>query len=193
LNSSYFGNYTLKKCWNWHNEVQTRFFANDALNDGFLIRNGIGYNLNEDNNNILLGYAWIGGFDATPHREHRIYQQYITKQRFGPIFVLHRYRFEQQIFPSHFQVRLRYFLAVNYSLNKPSVTKGAIYLSAYNEIFLKPATRSLDRNRLYGGIGYAFTDEIKVEASLLHQAVNEHNQYLFQVVLFKTFGFDKQR
>lgn len=190
---AYFGNFTLKNNWNWHNEVQTRFFEEASLTHSFLIRNGIGLNLNENNNNVLLGYAWIGGFHQSPHMEHRVYQQYITKQRFGPIFLLHRYRAEQQFFPSKFQLRFRYFLAINYALNKPEVSQGAFYLSLYNEFFFKPTTRTFDRNRLYGGLGYAITDEIKIEGALLHQAINENNHYLFQIVLFKTFGFDKQR
>ena len=190
---AYFGNYTIKKCWNWHNEVQTRFTTDEELSNNLLIRTGIGHNLNEENNNVLLGYAWIGKMESSPHVEHRIYQQFITKQRFGPVFMLHRYRLEQQFFSSDFQLRFRYFLAVNYALNKAEVNKGAIYLSAYNEFFLKPKHRSFDLNRLYGGLGYAITDEIKVEMAYLRQTHSERNQNIFQVVVFKTFGFDKQR
>ena len=53
----YFGNQKINNRWNWHNEVQYRNynFAGDL--EQLLLRTGIGYNLTENNNNVLLGFA----------------------------------------------------------------------------------------------------------------------------------------
>lgn len=55
----YFGNNKISKKLNWHNEIQYRNF--DAIGDleQLLIRTGIGYDLTENNNNVLLGYGFI--------------------------------------------------------------------------------------------------------------------------------------
>ena len=51
----YFGNQKINKKWNWHNEVQYRNynFAGDLQQ--LLLRTGIGYNLTENNSNVLMG------------------------------------------------------------------------------------------------------------------------------------------
>jgi len=86
----YFGDKKLSKRWNWHHEVQYRNFNFIGDTDQLLLRTGIGYNLTENNNNIHLGYGFIynepyiqNTNDKTSSIEHRIYQQFITRQSFG--------------------------------------------------------------------------------------------------------------
>ena len=55
----YFGNQKINNKWNWHNEVQYRNFNFMGDLSQLLVRTGIGYNLTENNNNILLGYGFI--------------------------------------------------------------------------------------------------------------------------------------
>src|SRR5215468_8602340 len=55
----YFGNQAMNKKWNWWNEVQYRNYNFIGDLQQLLIRTGIGYNLSESNNNVLLGYAFI--------------------------------------------------------------------------------------------------------------------------------------
>jgi hypothetical protein len=116
----YFGNQAINKKWNWWNEVQYRNynFAGDLQQ--LLLRTGIGINLTENNNNLLLGYGfirsenYIAGTDKkSAVNEHRLYQQFITRQQFGRAFIQHRYRIEERFLPSDFQWRFRYFLSVN--------------------------------------------------------------------------------
>jgi hypothetical protein len=61
----YFGNKQINKKWNWWHEAQYRSY-NVLLNDEeqLLLRTGIGYNLSENNNNLLLGYAFV---QSTPY------------------------------------------------------------------------------------------------------------------------------
>ena len=55
----YIGSKKINDRWNWHHEVQYRNY--DAIGDleQLLLRTGVGYNLTENNNNVLLGYGYI--------------------------------------------------------------------------------------------------------------------------------------
>jgi phenylalanyl-tRNA synthetase beta subunit len=55
----YIGNKKVNSKWNVHNEVQYRNY--DAIGDleQLLLRTGVGYNLSENNHNLLLGYAQL--------------------------------------------------------------------------------------------------------------------------------------
>lgn len=139
----YFGNKKIDNRWNWHHEVQYRNFNFIGDTEQVLIRTGLGYNLTENNNNILLGAAFIysepylaNSDTKTSFNEHRIYQQFITRQTFGAVSLQHRYRFEQRFFEQDFRLRLRYFIGLNVALNRKQMMDKAVYLSAYNEIFI---------------------------------------------------------
>ena len=118
----YFGNNKISKKLNWHNEIQYRNFDAGGDLEQLLIRTGIGYDLTENNNNILLGYGfilskpYING-EKTDNIEHRIFQQYITKQKFGRFNIQHRYRLEERFLEVDFRMRFRYFLGFNIPIN----------------------------------------------------------------------------
>lgn len=121
----YFGDKKINRNWNLHHEVQYRNFNMLGDTEQLLLRTGIGYNLTENNNNLLLGYAFIysepyiiGTENKIKINEHRIYQQYITRQTFGRFLLQHRYRFEQRFFEDDFNVRFRYFISINININK---------------------------------------------------------------------------
>ena len=95
----YFGNQPLNNKWNVWNEVQYRNYNFVGDLQQFLIRTGVGYNLSENNNNVLMGYAYVYSenyFDKSDVKlsseEHRIYQQFLTRQNFTPFAIQHRYR-----------------------------------------------------------------------------------------------------
>jgi len=192
----YFGNQKINKNWNWHNEIQYRNYDFIGDTNQLLLRTGIGYNLTENNNNVLLGYAFVNTQKYIPNsdqkqesNEHRIFQQFITKQNFGRFFVLHRYRFEERFFKDDFQVRLRYFLNLNIPINKKTLDKNAIYLSAYNEIFVNTEKPLYDRNRIYAALGFVINKNFKVEAGVMSQILEESNRNQFQIVIFNNLPF----
>jgi hypothetical protein len=163
----YFGNQKINNKWNWHNEVQYRNFNFMGDLSQLLVRTGIGFNLTENNNNILLGYGFINSQkylsnsnEKVGTNEHRVFQQFITRQNFNKVFLQHRYRIEERFLPNDFQMRFRYFLGINIPINKPRLEKNAYYFSAYNEIFINAQQNIFDRNRLYGAIGYIFNKNI---------------------------------
>ena len=192
----YFGNQKVNKNWNWWNEVQYRNynFAGDLQQ--LLLRTGVGYNLTENNNNVLLGYAFINSQRYLPNadekiatNEHRIYQQFITRQSFGKVFMQHRYRVEQRFLPDDFQTRFRYFLSFNIPVNNKTLTDKTMYASAYNEIFINTQNSIFDRNRLYGGLGYVLSQNFRVEAGFMAQTLENTNRNQFQIILFNSLPF----
>lgn len=173
----YFGNKQINQKWNWHHEVQYRNY--DAIGDleQLLIRTGFGYNLSEKNDNVLLGYGYIlsenyipGTDNKVSVNEHRIYQQFQTWHKVGSVKLTHRYRFEQRfIEDSDFRMRVRYFLSLNIPLHKTEDNTNQWFLSAYNEIFLNTESSVFDRNRIYGGIGYRVSKNLRFELGYMSQ------------------------
>ena len=194
----YFGNQKINSRWNWHSEVQYRNynFAGDL--EQLLIRTGIGYNLTPNNNNILLGYGYIlskpyiaGTDEKREVKEHRIYQQYITRQQFGRLYLQHRYRIEERFIEDDFKVRFRYFLAANLALTKKTLEPGTLYLSAYNEIFINDLSPVYDRNRVYGALGYCLGKHFRLELGGMTQLLENRKRTQFQVVLFNNLPLGK--
>lgn len=192
----YFGNQKINNRWNLHSEVQYRNynFAGDL--EQLLLRTGIGYNLTENNNNILLGYAYIhsepyvaGTDEKLSTNENRIFQQFITKEKFGRVNIQHRYRFEQRFIGDDFKMRLRYFLSLNVPINKNTMDKNAVYASAYNEIFINTEANYFDRDRIYGGLGYCFNKNFKVEAGVMTQILSNSSRTQFQIMFFNSLPF----
>ncbi len=190
----YIGNKTINEKWNWHNEVQYRNY--DAIGDleQLMLRTGIGYNL-APRNNFLMGYAYIrsenyveGSDDKTSTDEHRIFQQYISKNNTGTIKTQHRYRFEQRFIENQkIKLRFRYFLGFQLPLKKKLLEDKTYYISAYNEVFLNTKGGVFDRHRVYGGIGYKFNASLRLEAGYMHQFFEHGGRDQLNILAFVNF------
>lgn len=191
----YFGNHQLNQHWNWHHEIQYRNYNAIGDLEQLLIRTGIGRNLTENNNNLLLGYGYIlsenylgqGQESKATVVEHRVYQQFITRQTIGRLSVQHRYRFEQRFVASDFRLRFRYFLSLNLPLYLRGMAENSLYLSAYNELFIDTSEVPFDRNRLYGGVGYRFSKHVKIELGYMNQFFGRDSRDQINVISFINF------
>ena len=172
----YIGSKKLNQKWNIHNEIQYRNYNFIGDLEQLLLRTGLGYTFNESKNNVLLGYGYIlsenytgNGSEKVTVNEHRIFQQFIAKQRIARVKLSHRYRFEQRFVESDFKLRFRYFLGINIPLSKEEKDKSSYYISLYNEIFLNSKSAVFDRNRLYAGLGYQINKSTKLEVGYMNQ------------------------
>lgn len=95
---------------------------------------------------------------------------------------------EQRFLQDDFRMRLRYFLALNYPLNKEKLEKNAVYLSAYNEIFLNTEPRIFDRNRIYGGLGYSFSKNTRLELGYMNQSLENKNTNQMMITLINNIN-----
>ncbi|MDH5032691.1 DUF2490 domain-containing protein [Chryseobacterium cucumeris] len=192
----YFGNNRISKKLNWHNEIQYRNF--DAVGDleQLLIRTGIGYDLTENNNNVLLGYGFIlsqpyVNGEKKENIEHRIFQQYITKQKFGRFYLQHRYRLEERFLEDDFRMRFRYMLGVNIPITQKEMLPKTLYASVYNEIFLHFDSPVFDRNRVYGALGYVINKNMRIEAGYMNQIQENRNRGQIQIGFYNNIPFTK--
>ena len=185
----YIGNKQLNEKWNLHHEVQYRNY--DAIGDleQLLLRTGLGYTFGESKKNILLGYGYILSENYNSEmdlkksvNEHRIFQQFISKQKLGKLKLSHRYRFEQRFVESDFKMRVRYFLGVNVPISSEEENK--YYFSAYNELFLNTKSKLYDRNRLYGGFAYHLNKKVRLELGYMNQFFNEGRRDQLNIFTF---------
>ena len=190
----YIGNKKVKGQWNWHHEIQYRNYNVVGDLEQLLIRTGIGYNLTEDNNNVLLGYGFIRAENYRKEsdtkstvNEHRIFQQFITKQKINRVSLQHRLRFEQRFFGEAHKLRLRYFLGFGLPLNRKELIEKTFYLSAYNEVFLNIQESIFDRNRLFGGLGYKLNSKVRFELGYMNQFLSRGNRDQVNLLLLVNF------
>lgn len=192
----YFGTGKINAKWSIWAETQYRNYNFVGDLEQFLVRTAAMYQVAEGAS-ISQGYAFVlsNPYDAQGDRfttiEHRPYQQLLLRQRFGRVYLAHRYRVEERILEDDFRLRFRYFFSINYCLNKPSLEKGAVYLAAYDEIFLHTDKPLYDRNRLYGSVGYVFSPNLRMEAGIMGQMLEKRTRSQLQIVLHHNFQLGK--
>lgn len=185
--------------WQFQNDIQYRTFNFHTDMEQLMLRGGFGYNLTKDNNNLLQGYALIRSGrlgeepaeDENHFNEHRLYQQFITRQQFGRFYISHRYRVEERFLPSDFKIRFRYFLNVKATLSNKKMTDKTIYAAFYNELFINGQGVLFDRNRLFAAMGYAFTPSARLEIGVMSQIYQKSHRPQLQIGFFKTFDLGK--
>jgi len=194
----YFGNQAINKKWNWYNEVQCRNYNFIGDLEQLVLRTGIGYNLTENNNNVLLGFVYIysepyilGTDQKTSNNTYTIFQQFITRQNFGRVFILHRYRIEERFLPDHFRMRFRYFLSLNIPVTGKTMAPKTLYVSAYNEIFLNGETPVFNQDRVFGALGWVINKNLRTELGVMTQIFENRNKNQLQIVFFNNIPFKK--
>ena len=190
---SFIGNKKLNSKFDWHHEAQYRNYNFIGDLEQLLLRTGIGYNLSDQNNNVLVGYGFIrsepyleGSNEKVRIDEHRIYQQFIQKQAFSRFALQHRIRFEQRFIESDFRMRFRYALAASIPLNAGGLP-SRFNLSTYNEIFLNTSDNAFDRNRIYAGVGCTISAHVRSEVGLMNQSTSSTSRNQFVISTFWSF------
>lgn len=190
----YFSDHPINEKWNWWTEAQFRNYDVGDVQQ-VLLRTGIGINLSENNDNLLLGYGYIysenyiSDTQQINNVEHRIYQQYIHKHNLGKLSLQHRLRWEERIIEDDFKMRGRYFLSLNYPLSQKAFAPKTFYLSAYNEIFLVPYEETYERNRIYGALGFVFSKNLKMELGIMNQSTKNASRNQLQLVINHSLPF----
>ena len=174
----------------------------DVLGDleQLLLRAGVTYSPNA-NVKLTLGYGNITtgefGDSNETSSESRIYQEALLPHKISDrIYLKHRFRYEQRwVENQDFRTRYRYNIFLNIPLNQPNLGKNSIYLAFYNELFINGQkdigngrrVELFDRNRLYGALGFAIKDNLKVQAGFMEQTLNNSSKGQLQLSLHHSF------
>jgi Protein of unknown function (DUF2490) len=204
--------------WGVHTEAQFRRARAGLAWQQLLLRPGLNYQLSP-NAMLTFGYAFVrsspyGGYPArSAFPEHRVYEQFLLRQRVGKLPLQHRLRLEQRLVgivprsgsgvdwwePRN---RFRYMLRGDIPLRLKTAGKKRFGLALYNEFFVHAGAnrgiRYLDQNRAYGALTYRLNKWNRLEFGYLHQyvpqrngLVSEHNHTL-QFALFSVAPFGKK-
>lgn len=192
----YFGNQKIDNKWNIQSDFQYRNYQIFDQRNQMLIRAGVGYNLKDQNHNLLIGFAYVASdtYDNTnvytsTKYENRIYQQYLYKQKVNDLYLSHRIRLEQRIFPNEFGLRGRYFVSLQKPIKGKTIARNSSYFSAYNELFVDLKNAQFDRNRFYIGLGYGITEHVRVETGYMIQAQKNISRGQMQLILINNLPF----
>ena len=181
----YIGNNPISEKYSIWNEIQYRDRRVFGDFTQLIVRTGLNYALSNESQ-VLLGYAYIFA-DATESsfHEHRLFQQGIHRHAISSFGIQHRVRLEERfVEEKDMSVRFRYLLGATYPLNMHAMNTGAIYASAFNEIFVNMSGTAFDRDRIYGAIGYQWSPYIRTELGYMSQITSQTTQNQLQIAIF---------
>ena len=167
----YFGTNKISERFSVHTEAQFRFYETTSNFNQMLLRTGLNYHINP-NAIATGGYAFIdtdntfyefeGEINA---KEHRIFEQFILKNKVWEFLFEHRYRLEQRFLDfgrtTETQHRARYRIQMTLPLT------NTFFLNFYDELFINLQDDLFGQNRLYGAIGVNITENSSLQLGYL--------------------------
>lgn len=190
----YFGTNRLAERWSLHTEAQWRLYEVDKNFNQLLLRTGMNYHI--DKHAIAtFGYAYIdtdptfedvalqgANFNGNQIVEHRIFEQFILKNKVWELLFEHRYRLEQRFLEggaeTDTQHRARYRLQVTMPLT------NTFFINLYDEIFLNLQDDIFGQNRLYAALGINISDHSSIQLGYLKNHFSGSNFDRLQVAVF---------
>ena len=184
----YFGTNKISEKLSVHTEAQFRYYETLGNFNQLLLRTGLNYHINNDAI-ATFGYAFIQTdttfeefLNEIDSREHRIFQQFILKDKVGEFLFEHRYRLEQRFLDfgsnTDTQHRARYRLQVTLPLT------NTFFLNFYDEVFLNLQDEIFGQNRLYGALGIHITENSSIQFGYLKNHFNTINFDRLQIGIF---------
>lgn len=143
-------------------------------------------------------YSEGGNFESPMQNDEiRTWVQVNLKNPFDYIIFEHRYRAEQRFTSNGYRNRFRYRLSAVIPLKGKKIMPKTFYLSAWNEIFFTDKEPFFERNRLFIGGGYEFSENIAVQTGYIHQfdyKINdETGRDFFNIALLYNFNLKKKK
>lgn len=193
----YFGMNQIAERWSIHTEAQFRYYETSGNFNQTLLRTGANYHINKDAI-ATLGYAYIDtdpsfldfpfadmAFSGNEIIEHRIFQQFILKNKVWEFLFEHRYRLEQRFIENiglnqdaETQHRARYRIQATLPLT------NTFFLNFYDELFINLQDNLFDQNRLYGAVGVHITENSNIQLGWLRNQFSNRVFDRFQIGFF---------
>lgn len=167
----YFGTNKISERFSIHTEAQFRFYETTSNFNQLLLRTGLNYHINPSAI-ATGGYGYIStdtSFMEFPGevntKEHRIFQQFILKNKVWEFLFEHRYRLEQRFLDfgdrTDTQHRARYRIQLTLPLT------DTFFLNFYDELFINLQNNLFGQNRLYAALGVHITTNSSVQFGYL--------------------------
>lgn len=184
----YFGTNKISKKFSLHTEAQFRFYETTGNFNQLLLRTGINYHIDE-NAIATFGYGFIDTDNTfyefegeTNLKEHRIFEQFILKNKVWELNFEHRYRLEQRFLDfsdiTQTQHRARYRLQMTLPLT------DTFFLNFYDELFINLQNELFGQNRLYAALGVNLTDNSSVQLGYMR---NQFSNAVYNRLQFAVF------
>ncbi len=183
----YTGDNKISKRIGIHSEIQLRNYLVENTVAQSLVRTGINWYIDP----LVMITAGYGFFYTSPTRnyvngsnvrEHRIWQQVITRHKTRAIFMEHRYRLEQRFIHNitkntdTYDTRIRYRFQAIVPLYLLTPHLRHFFASANNEVFInlgrKVSGQIFDRNRLYAGFGYQVSPKMNFQLGYMNHLIS---------------------
>ncbi|MCB0373337.1 MAG: DUF2490 domain-containing protein [Muricauda sp.] len=184
----YFGTNKVSERFSIHTEAQFRYYETTSNFNQLLLRTGVNYHINPDAI-ATVGYGFIntdntfGDFAfETDTNEHRIFEQFILKNKVWEFLFEHRYRLEQRFLDmgngNVTEHRARYRFQVTLPLT------DTFYFNFYDELFINLQDELFGQNRLYGALGVNITENTSIQVGYMRNQFTNAVYDRLQVALF---------
>lgn len=182
--------------------LQERYYeVLDNVNQHFVLM-GLRYHFNK-NVNFMWAFSYIEtksfdkGENETVSHDKRWVHQLSVSDKWGKMSVSHRFRIENRWLSrpgdEDFENRYRQWVWLRFPLNNNTISSGTFFLSAYDEIFLNFQHDVFGQNRIYGGVGYQLTDDIRLETGYMKNHFRGRNFDRLQLSVFLNTDLRKNK
>ena len=194
----YFGTNKIADKWSIHTEAQFRYYEMASNFNQLLLRTGVNYHINSDAI-ATLGYGFIDTdptfrefdileddalFENNSISEHRIFEQFILKNKVWEFKFEHRYRLEQRFVQNNFTGISNTLHRARYRIQMTLPLTDIFFLNFYDEIFINLQNDAFGQNRAYAALGVNVTDNLSMQVGYLKNHFSETNFDRFQVGVF---------
>lgn len=184
----YFGTNKISERFSIHSEAQFRFYETTNNFNQMLLRTGLNYHI-DPNAIATAGYAFIDTDNSffefegeINSKEHRIFEQFILKNKVWEFLFEHRYRLEQRFLDfgdyTETQHRARYRIQMTLPLT------NTFFLNFYDELFINLQDDLFGQNRLYGALGLNVTENSSFQIGYLR---NQFQNAVYDRLQFAVF------
>jgi len=194
----YFGTNKIADKWSIHTEAQFRYYEMASNFNQLLLRTGVNYHINSDAI-ATLGYGFIEtdptfteldefGVNTLVENnsisEHRIFEQFILKNKVWEFNFEHRYRLEQRFVQNNFTGESNTLHRARYRIQMTLPLTDIFFLNFYDEIFINLQDSAFGQNRAYAALGVNVTEDLSMQFGYLKNHFTGANYDRLQIGVF---------
>lgn len=194
----YFGTNKIADRWSIHTEAQFRYYEMASNFNQTLLRTGLNYHINPDAI-ATLGYGFIDTdptfteFDEISSNnlvrnnsisEHRIFEQFILKNKVWEFKLEHRYRLEQRFVQNNYTGESNTLHRARYRIQMTLPLTDIFFLNFYDEIFINLQDSAFGQNRAYAALGVNVTEDLSMQFGYLKNHFTGANFDRLQIGVF---------